>query len=147
MEETGDPIVCSRCKTAYPCIPGYKGQADGCNCSLWLPSKLPEKEAVPQVPEGELPAFWVSSAFDAYNNCEWNAGYGSNHDMDRFAFVDVASQEVLDREAIVARYTWVRFDEQLDLCDTCIDAMLILKQLKCVWSFDSRIGIDSDSSE
>lgn len=135
-EKVESPVVCSRCETVYPCIPTYENQAYGCDCSLWLPSKLPEKEAVPQVPEGELPSFWVSSVFDAYNNLEWCACYGSRHDMDCFAFVNVETQEILDRDAIVAQYNWTRFDQQLNLCDDCIDAMLNLKQLKCTHSFD-----------
>lgn len=142
MKKAEDPVVvCSRCKISYLCMPGYKNQADGCCCSLWLPSEQPETKAVPQLPEGELCAFWVSSAFEAYNNCEWNAGYGSCHDMDRFAFVNEEGQ-ALDRESILAAYAWVKADLLLNLCDKCIDDMLLKGHLKRTWALDECYDID-----
>lgn len=64
--------------------------------------------------------------------------------MDRFAFVDPETQQRLGKDAILNLYDWVQIDEELDLCDACIDDMLERKQLKCVWSLDDSFEPDED---
>ena len=129
---------------------GYEGQADGCDCSLFLPSK-----AVPQVnanananASSDLPAFWVSPAYDAFNKYEWNDRVDTVVAM---IWIDslllIMQMKHLPREAILASHEWVKPDITLDLFDKCIDEMLTQGQLKRTWSLDECYGsnLEEDS--
>lgn len=113
---------CAKCLTQFP-------GGDGCCCTLYLSSQSPPDPVYPELPEGEVPPFWVSSAFDAHNTNQWCAGYGSKHDMDRFMFVDSTGEELKMAE-ILEKFPWVQLDVEMDLCDSCIDEMLEHGQLR-----------------
>lgn len=140
MSENEVSVVCSRCDAIFPSMYGTNHQADGCACSfvMLVGPLLPPPRRIE-----ELAPFWVTIAENAHANNQLSPGYGSCHDLCTFAFVDPHTGEELTKHEIMNQHQWI--DEDNNICDVCIDAMLQYQELKMI--SDGEIGYEDWSDE
>lgn len=122
-ETTNGEVSCSRCEKFF--IIDKWGISDNCHCPFVI-STIPLKC---NCKRKDL-SFLHSILVERYENCRITPGYGSKHDMTTFAFIDPFTGKELTRDEIIERHLWIDKDEEMNICDDCIDKMLLYKELK-----------------